>query len=181
MIITGGKDKGRRIKTVNDKIVRPTSSKVRMSIFNMIQSSIEGAKVLDLFAGSGVLGIESISRGAGEAVFVEKDRTVAKFLKENLTNLGINHSLFVTDALNFLKKEQEINFDIIFIDPPYASDLVEKSVELIINRNLLAKNGLITIEYKADRDLSQIVNKFNLMAVKQKKYGDTVISIVQQD
>jgi len=180
MIITGGKFKGQKITTVKNNLVRPTSSKVRQSIFNVLQNHLEDAVVLDLFAGSGIFGIEAYSRGASEIFFVEKCSDVSRYIKQNISKFDLKYSFFQTDALAFLKKQPEYSFDLIFLDPPYNSKLIEESIEIIINKNILRKGGIIVAEQKSDKDLSQIVNKFNLNLLKQKKYGDTIISFIQQ-
>ncbi len=180
MIITGGKFKGHKIATVKNYLVRPTSSKVRQGIFNVLQNMLEECVVLDLFAGSGIFGIEAFSRGASEVYFVEINPSVGIYIKQNLSKFDIKCQVFQTDALAFLKKQSEFSFDLIFLDPPYKSDLIEQSIEIIINRNILRKDGIIIAEHKSDKDLSHIVNKFNLNLLKQKKYGETLISFIQQ-
>jgi 16S rRNA (guanine966-N2)-methyltransferase len=186
MIITGGFQKGRKIKTVKSRDVRPTSSKVRESIFNMLQSSIENTVMLDLFAGSGIMGLEALSRGAKKVVFIEKSFNVAKILKENLAGYNfvdeiptIDYEIFITDAVKFLDKSNNIKFDIIFIDPPYASGLIAPSLTKIKEKNILQPDGLIIIEHSPDYKVSDIANSLGFSILKEKKYGDTCITIIK--
>lgn len=178
MIITGGNQKGKKIKTVKSREVRPTSSKIRESIFNMIQSGIADAVMLDLFAGSGIVGIEALSRNAAKVVFVEKNPKTVKILKENLCNFEFNYELIVLDAILALDKLKNSVFDIIFIDPPYASGLIEPALEKIRSNNILNSDGIIIIEHSSSHKISETVKNLNFNILKEKKYGDTAITIL---
>ncbi|MFH0701977.1 MAG: 16S rRNA (guanine(966)-N(2))-methyltransferase RsmD, partial [bacterium] len=159
MIITGGSEKGRKVKTTKSKEIRPTSSKVRQSIFNIIQSIDKlypDMVMLDLFAGSGIVGIEALSRGIKQVVFVEKNPNAVKILRENLSNFDFNYELIFSDALAVLEELQNQVFDIIFIDPPYASGLIEPVLEKIRNNNFLAEpNGIIIVEHSQDYKINK--------------------------
>lgn len=178
MIITGGSCKGRKINTVKSREVRPTSSKIRESIFNMIYSSITKFVMLDLFAGSGIVGLEALSRGAKKVYYVEKNPIVYRLLKENLNNFNFDYEIKLSDALIALKNFQGIQFDIIFIDPPYASGLVEPILAKIKENDLLADNGIAIVEHSSKFLISDITNKFGFNVQKEKKYGDTCITII---
>lgn len=179
MIITGGTCKGRRINTVNSREVRPTSSKVRESIFSMIFSSITNSVMLDLFAGSGIMGLEALSRGANKVIYVEKNPQVYRILKENLSKFDFDNEIILADALTTLDRFKDIKFDIIFIDPPYASGLIEPVLKKIINNDLLTKNGLIIIEHNSIINIKDIFKDQEYKILKEKKYGDTFIIIIQ--
>jgi 16S rRNA (guanine966-N2)-methyltransferase len=171
MIITAGKLKGRKLKTPKTN-VRPTSSKVRESIFNMI--NVEGMKALDLFAGSGVMGLEALSRGAKEVVYVERNPDVIKILKQNLEITGESVKLIPGDALKVLDRFDKNEFDFIFIDPPYDSGLYEPVLSKIKNNQILNEGGFIVVEHKCG---ARIEADFEVY--KTKKYGDTCITILQ--
>lgn len=179
MRITAGCFKARRVRTVDSNDVRPTSSKIRESIFNMIQTSIVDSTMLDLFAGSGMMGLEALSRGAKRVVFVEKNPRVGKILKENISNFDCDCQVFINDALLSLDRFSENSFNIIFIDPPYATDLVKLSLEKIIKNNLLSEDGLIVLEYSSKTDMLKEMSVFGLDIIKEKVYGDTTICILK--
>ena len=181
MIITAGSFKGRKVKTIQSLDVRPTSSKVRQSIFNMIQSSITDAVMLDLFAGSGIMGLEAASRGAKKVIFVEKNVEVIKILEENLNNYNFEHKIIHSDAIHALDRFSENSFNIILIDPPYNSNLIELSLAKIMKNNLLAKNGLIIIEHSSSFDIAKKLNTDYFEILKDKKYGDTSITIISSN
>jgi len=178
MIITGGSCKGRKINTVKSREVRPTSSKIRESIFNMIYSSITDSVMLDLFAGSGIIGLESLSRGAKKVYFVENNPKVYRLLKENLSNFDFNYETKFSDALVALDNFQDIKFDMIFIDPPYASGLIEPVLIKIKNSTLLSEDGIVIIEHSSNFQISDKVIELGFSILKEKKYGDTSITIV---
>lgn len=172
MNITGGKFKGRKIKTVKSKDVRPTSSKVRESIFSMLSSmgiSLEGKVFLDLFAGSGIMGLEALSRGADIATFIEKNYQPYSLIKQNLSNFEIDYKLFKQDALRFLTKTED-KFDIIFIDPPYYEGFYDKVLPLAQQK--LAEDGILIIEAPTELKFDEI----NIL--KHKIYGDSQILIL---
>ncbi len=170
MQITAGKYKGRRLKTPKDK-VRPTSSKIRESIFNMI--NVEGMRVLDLFAGSGIMSLEALSRGAVEVICVEKSPEVVKILRQNLAIAESRINLMVGDALKILDRMAEEKFDFIFIDPPYISRLYEPVLNKIKQKNILNEGGFIVVEHDCNVN---IASEFEIY--KAKKYGDTCITIL---
>lgn len=167
MIITAGKYKGRNIKAPDENITRPTLSKVRMSIFNTLQALIdfEGSSFLDMYSGSGIMGLEAISRGFDKAVAIEKNPKVVSVIKQNFKNFENSPKLFIGDSLKITQNLNE-KFDVIYIDPPYFSGIYEKS--LFAAKNIL-KNVLI-VEHVTDVDF----NGFEI--IKQKKYGDKTIT-----
>jgi 16S rRNA (guanine(966)-N(2))-methyltransferase RsmD len=179
MIITGGSCKGQKINTVKSREVRPTSSKIRESIFSMIYSSITNAVMLDLFAGSGIVGLEALSRGADKIYFVEKNPLVFKTLKENINKFDFDTEVILSDALTALDKFKNVKFDIIFVDPPYASGLIEPVLKKIKNNQLINNDGLIIIEHSPDVEFTNTVNDLNFEIVKEKKYGDTSVTILR--
>lgn len=178
MIITAGSFKGRHVKTVQTHDVRPTSSKVRESIFNIIQTSIANSVMLDLFAGSGIMGLEAASRGAQKVFFVEKSLHVIRLLEENLGHFDIAHEIIRSDAIHALERFKPEYFDIIFIDPPYNSKLIELSLDKIVKHNLLKQDGVIILEHASTMDVHEKIDRNCFEIVKEKKYGDTSITII---
>lgn len=180
MKIISGKYKGRVLEGFDIAGTRPTMDRVKESLFAMIQSYLEDATVLDLFAGSGNLGIEALSEGAQEIYLVDKNKKACQVIKRNINKIGIEASdIFCGDYKSALKKyqEQSIKFDIIFLDPPYQTDLVKKSMEVIEKYELLSKNGIIVAE---SNTLDKIIYSDKLEIVKSKKYGDKVVAILKK-
>lgn len=180
-IISGGW-KGRRLKPVKGKQTRPTSDKVKGAIFNILGSKVVNAKVLDLFAGTGNLALEALSRGAVSAVLVEKSSAAWETIKDNLVLFGAVGltSLLKMDAFNYLKNLQEERFDLIFVDPPYHQGLADKillSLSLL-NYPILNPGGVIIIETSSDESI--IEDMVSLEIRISRKYGDTKIWFIQE-
>lgn len=176
--IVGGTLRGRMLKTTSGDKTRPSSSKVREAIFNIIQDKMQATIWLDLFAGTGAVGIEAISRGADKVTFVEKDYNAFKNIKENLNALNISEkaSLSKNEAVKFLSECKD-SFDFIFIDPPYLSDLYEKVFKVLNSKpSLLKDEGFIIVEHASKITLSEL----NFEFLKLYKYGDTNVSIYKK-
>lgn len=170
MIITAGKFKGQKINVPDESITRPTLSKVRMSVFNTLQALIdfEGSTFLDMFAGSGAMGLEALSRGFSSAVGIEKNPKAAQIIKSNYKKFNPSPKLIIGDSLKVSKKMNE-KFDVIYIDPPYFSGVYENSLQAIKD---IADN-IIILEHVNDVDF----RGFEL--IKQKKYGDKFITFLK--
>ncbi len=148
--IIGGEWRSRRLKFTDVPHLRPTPDRVRETLFNWLQMQIPGARCLDLFAGSGALGLEALSRRAREVVLVEKHPAAAKALRENIQLLGAQNALLVNDdALRYLQRETQ-PFDVIFLDPPFRQDWLEAVLVMIFERTLLKPNGMIYLEQEAE-------------------------------
>ena len=148
--------------------------------FNLIelffsQNEISEASFLDLFAGSGIVGIEAASRGAKEVVFIEKNPKHHKLLIENLSGLNFRKKTFLGDTTNIIEKFEENRFDIIFSDPPYKTDLNEKILEIISRKNLLKEGGILILECSKEEDFTEQIEKNHYEMLKEKAYGDTKI------
>lgn len=180
MRVTAGKFKSQRVLTVENNDVRPTSSKVRESIFNILQSSITDAVMLDLFAGSGILGIEALSRGAKKVIFTEKNPKVFKILKENLSNFDCDTKCYLIDAFAALDRFKDQKFDIIFIDPPYRAGYEFDICKKIITKNILEDDGMLIIEHLSSLNMQEILNPLPISLSKYKKYGDTALSLFEK-
>lgn len=174
MRVITGTAKGRRLITLEGEDIRPTSDKVKGAVFNSIQFDIEGRTVLDLFAGSGSLGIEALSRGAKKAVFVDLSRNAVRVINENLEHCKLkeNAVVFNGDSLSYLKTTRE-KFDIIFIDPPYNKQLTQKALPLALK--VLNEGAIIVCETAADEELPEQFDKYT--AVKSDKYSKTKLTI----
>ena len=174
MRVITGTAKGRRLTTLEGEDIRPTADKVKGAIFNSIQFDIEGRVVLDLFAGSGQLGIEALSRGAQKAVFIDLSRKATQVVTENLEhcNLKENATVFNGDSLSYLKTTRE-KFDIIFIDPPYNKQLTAKALPLALN--VINDGGIIVCETASDEELPETIGSFE--AVKNDRYSKTKLTI----
>lgn len=184
MRIISGKARGTKINTIDEVTTRPTLDRVRESLFNIIQNYVSNTYVLDIFAGSGALGIEALSRGAKHAVFCDINKDAVKIINENLMKTRLKENAIVYN-MNYKKvieklSKNDFKFDIVFVDPPYKENLAVNSVKLIIQNNLLNENGIIIIETdEKERDLKELqeLNKIdneNLQKIKiidERKYG----------
>ena len=160
--------------------MRPTYDRVRESVFSMIEPAIDGAAVLDLFAGSGSLGIESLSRGATRATFIEMDRRVLSVVRENVERLGLASlcRLIGGDALALLKRAVPGGpFDIAFVDPPYSSGLALRALELLVESGNLADEAIVVVERASSDALPAIVGPLGLF--RSKKYGSIAVDFYE--
>lgn len=174
MRVITGTAKGRRLITLEGEDIRPTSDKVKGAIFNSIQFDIEGRTVLDLFAGSGSLGIEALSRGAKKAVFIDLSRDAVRVVNDNLEHCKLkdNATVFNGDSLSYLKTTRE-KFDIIFIDPPYRKQLAQKALSLVTN--VMNEGGIIVCETGFDEDVPENIGNYTVS--KSNKYSKTKLTI----
>lgn len=169
MNITGGKYNSLNVKTANFSNIKPTLSKIRQAVFNTLSTLGEFRTFCDVFAGSGIMTFEAISRDF-EVVSVEIDKRSADFISENAKNLKIPINLKKCDAIKFLK-QTDLTFDIFYLDPPYQSGLYEKALTEISSRNLLNENGIIILEKPTKLEVE--TKDFEL--IKEKTYADKSI------
>lgn len=177
MRVITGEARGRRLREPEGMDIRPTTDKVKESIFNIIQFDIEGRGVLDLFGGSGQLGIEALSRGAKSAVFVDSSPAAIKLISENLKTVGFEDRARVIrgDAISFLASGDK--YGVIFLDPPYESELLDKAVQNIIKFDKLKENGIIVCESKAEKSIEVSPPYF---LAKDYKYGGIKLSVLSR-
>ena len=180
MRIIGGKYRSRVLAEFAGENVRPTSDRAREALFNILALKIYGARVLDLFAGSGALGIESLSRGAGEVVFNDFSKDSVAIVKKNLTTLKIpvnggEAKVVQGDYLACLEQARG-QFDLIFIDPPYAMEYGEKALKKIAERGLLSENGIAIYE----RDIPFDGEIAGLEKYDERKYGKAYLSFFKR-
>ncbi len=179
MRVIAGTSRGRRLTMFEGRDVRPTPDRVREALFSILQSKLggfSGVKVLDLFAGSGALAIEALSRGAASACLVEKDRAAELVIRKNLNlcKLEEQATLLIKDALNCLHEFTAGYFDLIFLDPPYAQGLAEQALLEIESQGVLSDDGIICAETGAKEVLP--VNVGNLQRIDQRRYGTIMIN-----
>ena len=175
MRVISGTARGTKLSSIESKDTRPTLDRVKESLFNILQNKIEGSLVLDLFAGSGAIGIECISRGCQKAYFWERSHLATKMIYQNLENTRfLNKSeIYEQDYRKCLKEleNKKIKLDIIFIDPPYKDNIAVKAVQDIMTFDLLEKNGVIIIETdEKERELKEL-EKLPVKVYDLRKYG----------
>jgi len=182
MRIIAGKFKGRTVKFPKSKLVRPTTDKTKESLFNYLVHSIDfdGIKVCDIYAGSGSLGLEALSRGAGEIHFVEKDFHVSKMMEENILSLDAKSycKIFRMEAVKFSKQSAHISYDLILADPPFFKYDIHDVVKNLILNEFLNENGLIILE-RSVQTKKEDEEAFGIEAFK--KIGDSLIYQFEND
>ncbi len=180
MRVISGTAKGVSLKTPSGMETRPTTDRVKEAVFSIIQFHIPGARILDLFGGTGQLGIEGLSRGANSAVFVDRREEACALIRENLRRTKLEGSARVvrSDYLTYLKRTKE-KFDIIFLDPPYVEDFLENSLIRITEIDILQSGGIIVAERPLGKEMS--LNLPGFSKSRDYKYGNTLIAVYQRD
>ena len=179
MRVITGKARGIVLKTPDGMATRPTADRVKEALFSIIQFDIPAAKVLDLFGGTGQLGIEALSRDASSAVFVDEREDACKLIRENLKRTKLeNHAKVIrSDYMAYLKTCKD-KFDIILLDPPYAEVYLENSLKMITEIDILQSGGIIVAEYPAGKAMElDFLQDFQL---KEYKYGNTKLMICRK-
>ena len=180
MRVITGTARGIQLKTPDGMTTRPTTDRVKEALFSIIQFEIPGARVLDLFGGTGQLGIEALSRGAKSAVFVDAGEPACKLIRENLkrTKLEQRASVVRSDYLQYLKRCRE-QFDIILLDPPYAEVFLENALKCITEIDILQSNGIIITERPLGKEIPYELENFTRS--KDYKYGNTLITLYRKN
>ena len=181
MRIISGTARGLKLQSLSGSDTRPTLDNVKEAIFSMLFDYVRGARVLDLFAGSGALGIEALSRGAEHADFVDLNPAACKVIKENLTRsrfLDVS-KLYTLEAKAYIEraKKDGKKYDLIFLDPPYNKGFIAPIIEAVISKNLLSDEGIIVLE---SDHLDEHGEFSGLDVLKQKRYGRTYITVYQR-
>ena len=181
--IISGEHRGRLLKTVPGRNTRPTSDKVKESLFNILQPRLYDSTVLDLFSGTGNLGLESLSRGCKKAVFVEKNPAALAVLRENCRSLNYMDCAEiipydVIKALHILS-ENKREFDIVFMDPPYEHDLEVPAIEALDKGNLVKDDGIIVVEHLLNDEMPGCIGCFSRYQIR--KYGNTALSFYRKE
>mgnify|MGYP005746307747 FL=1 len=177
MRVIAGKFKGLNIQTINDASTRPMMSKAREGIFNSLQNDFDDSLVLDLFAGSGSLGIEALSRGASFVTFVDTSTDCKKIINKNLSNIDQNYVVLVLNVNEYITQSDK-KFDIIFYDPPYSLLLNEINSDFNSIQNLMTENSKLIIH--RHKSSEQFVYPEGLELYKEKKYGQSNITILKK-
>lgn len=180
MRIIGGKYRGKKLNTPSDNNIRPTTDRMRETLFNMLEHgsgpSIRGSNILDLYAGTGALGIEALSRHAEHVCFVDNNFRSIKLIKDNCALIdNPDNVAFISTDSSKMNNRGNI-FDVIFIDPPYRKNLITPTLENIILQKLINSNGIAVIEYASD-EVINIPDGFT--EIKKKKMGDATFSILK--
>ena len=180
MRVISGKARGVNLKTPDGVLTRPTIDRVKEALFSIINFDIPASNVLDLFGGTGQLGIEALSRGAKSAVFVDQRDDACKLIKENLrrTKLEQDAKVVRMDYLDYLKRCKE-KFDIIFLDPPYAEVFLENALKCITEIDILQSGGIIVAERPLGKDLPWDFEGYTRS--KDYKYGKVLLTIYRKD
>ncbi len=175
MRIVAGKYRGKILSTVDKETIRPTSDRTKENLFNLLQNKIEKTIVLDLFSGSGALGIECLSRGAMKVIFNDKDYDAVKIIKKNLSTFVVkNFDIYNLDYLSCLQRLRGTKYDHVFIDPPYKEKKIYNEViNFLLENNMLNKNAYIICE----SDHKIILENEAIVMWKDRKYGKSFISI----
>ena len=181
MRIITGKAKGTKLYTLDGNDTRPTAERTKEAVFSMLQFDIEGRVVLDLFAGSGQMGLEAVSRGAESTFLVDKSKSAIEIIKKNAQKSKLSDACRIVcdDSLAFLKKQNgDTRFDIVFLDPPYASDLINQSLDILSQRKLIKNTSYIVCE-SSNFDFLSENNAKKYEIVKKVKHGIAHILILK--
>lgn len=175
MRIISGKYRGKKLLSPKDERVRPTTDMVKENVFNLLPRDFQGLTFLDLFAGSGAIGIEAISRGARRVVFVDRDRESMEYVRRNLELIGEKAETMTSDYLSAITKLKGSKFDIIYIDAPYNMMIIDEVLTAIKANALLSENGLVVYESLAKTNQKSGLTDYELL--KSRKYGSVIIDI----
>ena len=179
MRVITGTARGRKLKTLEGLDTRPTTDRIKESIFNIVQFDIPGRRVLDLFGGSGQMAIEALSRGAREAHIVDNSLAAVKIIRENVKACGFDGVASVTNAdfSSFLKSTRD-KFDVIFLDPPYKGDMLIRALNLICDIDILTDGGIIVCESMRELDMPELNSPYN--KGREYLYGKSKITVYRK-
>jgi 16S rRNA (guanine(966)-N(2))-methyltransferase RsmD len=183
MRVIAGSAKGHHLRSVSGYRTRPTSDRVRGALFNMLGQHLPGVSFLDLFAGSGAVGIEALSRGADTCVFVDSSREACGIIRQNLMATGLSarsevHCKVVAASLDIAARLGRV-FDLVYIDPPYDTGLALRTLEMMNTRPVVSPSGVVVVEHSRRENLPNRLD--NLTLVRSETYGDTTLSFFKRD
>ena len=170
MRIISGKARGTKLYTLEGDITRPTLDRVKESLFNIIQNDIVGSSFLDMFSGSGAIGLEAASRGAKDVILCEKNREAISVIKKNIEKTHLDVKLYEMPYEKMLESLDK-KIDIVYIDPPYKTDLVYESVKKMLNLDLLGSESLIIVETDEEERVLKQINELEVEIINKRKYG----------
>ena len=181
MRIISGTARGTKLYTLDGLETRPTLDRVKESLFNIIQSEIKDSVVLDLFSGSGAIGLELLSRGAKKAILCDKSKEAIQIINKNVqkTHLQDKAEIYNMDFKTAIKKLKNQEFDIIYIDPPYVTDYVKIAIEEIVKNKLVNTNTKIIIETDDEERILKQIENINVKVVDKRKYGKATIILLE--
>lgn len=183
MRVISGSARGRQLKSVPGTGTRPTTDKVKEAIFSMIGPYFDGGQVLDLFAGTGGLSIEALSRGMDHAILTDIDKKSIDIIKQNLQTTGFieQSGIYCTDARRALKAliKREAKFDLVFLDPPYRIKIAQELLEQLDQQNLLNPHATIVVEHDTEDTFKESIGR--LQWVRRAEYGDTAVTIYRNE
>lgn len=173
MRIIGGKAKGTKLYTLEGEKTRPTLDRVKESLFNIIQSDIQDSIFLDLFAGSGAIGLEAVSRGAKKAILCDSSKQAIEIIKKNIekTHLQEKTELYQMEFEKLLENKIQEKIDIIYIDPPYATNFVYQAIKLIIKKDIVNEQSVIIVETDQEQKILKQIEDLEVKIVDKRKYG----------
>ncbi len=180
MRVITGTARGRRLGELKGQETRPTTGKVKEAVFSALQFDLEGRRVLDLFAGTGQMGIEALSRGASSCVFVDMRRDAAALVRENLAVCGLSDRAQVVcgDAMGYLASVRA-PFDLVFLDPPYGDEVLERAIAHIARFDILAPRGIIVAESPADKTLPALSAPYGVY--REYRYGRIKVTVYHRE
>ena len=176
MRVITGTARGRRLREPLGMDIRPTTDMVKEAVFNIVQFDVEGRRVLDLFAGTGQMGIEALSRGAESCVFVDSSRDAVRLVQQNLASCGLKGEVLMTDAVGYLERCGK--FDLIFVDPPYDSGLYEKVLKTINKFDILTEGGIIVCESRRETVLPELTEPYYIH--REYRYGKVKLTVYKR-
>ncbi|MBE6910536.1 MAG: 16S rRNA (guanine(966)-N(2))-methyltransferase RsmD [Ruminococcaceae bacterium] len=181
MRVITGSARGRRLGELKGQETRPTAGKVKEGVFSALQFELEGRRALDLFAGTGQMGIEALSRGAKSCVFIDRRADAARLVQDNLAVCGFSDrgQVLCTDAMTYLTSLRGAKFDLIFLDPPYADDVLERAIAHIARFDILAEHGIIVAECPVDKTLPALSAPYRIH--REYRYGKIKVTVYRRD
>lgn len=182
MRIISGKARGTKLYTLEGLETRPTLDRVKESIFNIIQNEIEDSTVLDLFAGSGAIGLEMLSRGAKKAVLCDKSKDAIEIIKKNIEKTHMKESVEVynLDYKECIKKIQNQKFDLIYIDPPYNTNFISQALKEIVELDITKKESIVILETDDEIRILREIENINIEVIDKRKYGRATVIFLKR-
>lgn len=182
MRIISGKARGTKLYTLEGLETRPTLDRVKESIFNIIQNEIENSVVLDLFAGSGAIGLEMLSRGAKKAVLCDKSKDAIEIIKKNIEKTHMKESveLYNLDYKECIKKIQNQKFDLIYIDPPYNTNFISQALKEIVELDIMKKESIVILETDDEIRILREIENINIEVIDKRKYGRATVIFLKR-